>query len=215
MGEERNSKGRFEQQHTDEDVLAAVRAHEPAATSEVADELGIARQSADYRLRKLRDAGRVSSKKIAASLVWFTTDDRPAAATPGDDVDDTGDTDLERDREPAVPGADPDGHAPAQATRDGPLEDVDFPAGRDRDDCVATVHAAREYLRENGPASAREIVTDVMPERSLGYDVPDLEPGDRYRGAWWRNIVKPGLEAFDDVEKPTGGGKWRLKATEA
>lgn len=68
---ERNSDGRFTPEHTDEDVLAAVRAHEPAATSEVADELGITRQGADRRLRKLRDEGRVNSKKIAASLVWF------------------------------------------------------------------------------------------------------------------------------------------------
>ena len=210
MGEERNSKGRFEQQHTDEDVLAAVRAHEPAATSEVADELGIARQSADYRLRKLRDGGRVSSKKIAASLVWFTTGDRRPATGAGD-PDDVG---LERDPTPAVPDTNPVGASAAQATPGGPLEDVDFPAGRDRDDCVAAVRAAREYLRENGPASAREIVNDVMPEHPLGYDVPDLEPGDRYRGAWWRNIVKPGLEAFDDVEKPVGGGKWRLERTD-
>lgn len=49
----------------------AVREHEPAATSEVAAELGIARQSADYRLRNLREEDRVESKKIGASLVWF------------------------------------------------------------------------------------------------------------------------------------------------
>jgi len=27
-----------------------------------------------------------------------------------------------------------------------------------------------------------------------------VEAGERYRGAWWRRIVKPGLETFDDVE---------------
>lgn len=73
--DKRNSRGRFTSEHTDGDVLAAVRAHEPAATSEVADELGVTRQSADYRLRRLRDAGRVNSKKIGASLVWFPADD--------------------------------------------------------------------------------------------------------------------------------------------
>lgn len=66
----RNEGGRFEPEHTDEEVLAAVRTHEPAGTKEVADELGIARQSADYRLRSLFDEGRVSKKKVGNSLVW-------------------------------------------------------------------------------------------------------------------------------------------------
>lgn len=75
MGEDRDQRGRFTQQHTDTDVLAAVRAHEPAGTSEVADELGIARQSADYRLRKLLEEGRVNKKQIGKSLIWFSADD--------------------------------------------------------------------------------------------------------------------------------------------
>lgn len=50
----------------------AVREYEPAATSEIAAELGIARQSADYCLRNLREERRIESKKIGASLVWFT-----------------------------------------------------------------------------------------------------------------------------------------------
>ena len=67
---ERNEGGRFEPEYTDEVVLDAVRKHEPAGTKEVADELGIARQSADYRLRRLLDEGRVSKKKVGNSLVW-------------------------------------------------------------------------------------------------------------------------------------------------
>lgn len=67
---ERNERGRFEPEHTDEAVLEAVRKHEPAGTSDIADELGIARQSADYRLRKLLDEGHVVKQKIGNSLVW-------------------------------------------------------------------------------------------------------------------------------------------------
>ena len=67
---ERNEGGRFEPEHTDEEVLDAVQKHEPAGTKEVADELGIARQSADYRLRSLLDEDRVSKKKVGNSLVW-------------------------------------------------------------------------------------------------------------------------------------------------
>lgn len=72
---ERDERGRFSPEHADRDVLAAVRDHNPAATSEVASDLGIARQSADYRLRKLADEGRVRQKKIGASAVWTPIED--------------------------------------------------------------------------------------------------------------------------------------------
>jgi len=77
MGEDqqRDQNGQFTPGNTDNDVVAAVRAHEPAATSEVAQELGLTRQGADHRLRQLRDKGRIESKKIAASLVWYVADD--------------------------------------------------------------------------------------------------------------------------------------------
>lgn len=68
---ERNERGRFEPDHSDEEILDAVRKYEPAGTSEVADQLGIARQSADYRLRQLLEEGQVSKKKVGNSLVWF------------------------------------------------------------------------------------------------------------------------------------------------
>lgn len=67
---ERDDHGRFTPKHTDEVIVAAVEKHAPAGTSEVADELGIARPSADYRLRRLEDAGRVTSKKIGNTLAW-------------------------------------------------------------------------------------------------------------------------------------------------
>lgn len=59
---------------SDEEVLEAVRTHEPAGTREVAENLGIARQSADYRLRNLEEEGRVKSKKIGRELVWMSID---------------------------------------------------------------------------------------------------------------------------------------------
>lgn len=67
---DRDEGGRFEKEHSDEEVLAAVRKHEPAGTAEVAGELGIARQSADFRLRKLVDQNRLSVEKVGNSLVW-------------------------------------------------------------------------------------------------------------------------------------------------
>ena len=93
---------------------------------------------------------------------------------------------------------------------DSGFDGVEFPSTKDRDECVAAVEAAVAYLEARGSATMREIVRDVMPEHSLGYDIPELEEGDRYRGSWWRRIVKPGLEAVESVEKPTGAAsEWR------
>ena len=68
---ERDESGRYRREHSDADVLDAVRRHEPAGTSDVASELGIARQSADYRLRQLEDREQVTKKKIGRTLAWF------------------------------------------------------------------------------------------------------------------------------------------------
>lgn len=96
------------------------------------------------------------------------------------------------------------------STMVGELDTVEFPRGQDRQACEVAIHAARDYLKNEGPASMREIVSNVMPDHPLGYDVPDLEPGDRYRGAWWRRVVRPGLNALSTVRKPPpGGNKWR------
>mgnify|MGYP000282329070 CR=1 FL=1 len=71
---QRDDSGRFEPTVSDSEMLDAVRENEPAGTAEVGDAVGLARQNADYRLRQLRDAGRVESKKIGQSLVWTVID---------------------------------------------------------------------------------------------------------------------------------------------
>ena len=53
-----------------------------------------------------------------------------------------------------------------------------------------------------------------MPDHALGYDVDGAlakveASGERYRGAWWRKVVKPGLGALDDVEYQNGVG-WHV-----
>ena len=77
--ERRNERGQFTPQYDDEEILDAVRDHEPAGTSEVANALGCTTQNADYRLRKLRDAGRMESKKVGRSLVWTLSTDESEA----------------------------------------------------------------------------------------------------------------------------------------
>jgi hypothetical protein len=169
------------------------------------------RQGADRRLRQLRNAGRVSSKKIGASLVWFAPEQdgaqTPTDAARADAVDDA--TDAPADPPPDAHGAD----TPAEEDAlDAVLADI--PGTVDPADARDAILAAREYLRTDGPASKAGFIRDVMPEHALGYDaekaLADLtDPDSRERGSWWRHIVRPGLEAIDGVEKPVqGASKW-------
>lgn len=99
------------------------------------------------------------------------------------------------------------------------LAGVEYPSGKAREECNAAVQAARAHLAENERATKREIVAEVMPEHPAGYDadaaLAKIDDGDRYRGAWWRKVVKPGLETFDDVAKPPrGASEWRFTGDE-
>lgn len=67
---DRDDQGRYQPEYSDEEIIAAVEKLEPAGTQEIADELRIARQSADYRLRRLEERGKVSVKKVGRTLVW-------------------------------------------------------------------------------------------------------------------------------------------------
>lgn len=103
-----------------------------------------------------------------------------------------------------VEAAERDADAPdvASVAEDDASGDValgdDLPEHVDCDDARDAVRAALDAL--NGGASKAEIVRAVMPSHPLGYDVDaalakvDAE-GERYRGAWWRRVIKPGLEA--------------------
>ena len=143
---------------------------------------------------------------------------------------DTGDSNPPReprDSTESPPEPEPDqsptdtGRATRAATEDAspdtqPFDGVDFPTGKDREQCVEAINAAREYLRAEGPATMREIVSTIHPDYPLGYDVDEalakVEAGERYRGAWWRRIVKPGLEAAEDVKTP-GRGQSKCRYT--
>lgn len=61
--------------HSASDYLEAVQAHDPASTREVADAVGVTRQAADYRLRKLEEENMVKSKKVGRELVWMIPKD--------------------------------------------------------------------------------------------------------------------------------------------
>lgn len=69
--DQRDDTGQFAAKYDEQDILDAVRKLSPAGTQEVADEVGFARQNADYRLRRLEEAGKVRSKMVGGSLAWM------------------------------------------------------------------------------------------------------------------------------------------------
>lgn len=228
---DRDTSGRFTGSVDDADVIAAVRAHDPAATSEIGEELGISRQGADRRLRSLRDAGDVSSKKIGASLVWFIPRDRgrpesdesdARAGAVGDATD--GAADPPADARGAETGFSTDN---LQGDADTTLDELaDGSDGIDRDawrarlaDTLAGSGALADrradailnmydHLREHGAATNDELRA-VVDADAVGY---------KDAGSVWANMVKgkDTLRALPGVEKPAPGRNdpWRYDAEE-
>ena len=121
---------------------------------------------------------------------------------PGDSFDDV----LRRE----LLSADEEGEPQAESADH--YDELEFPRGVDRDEAVGAIEAAVALLEREGQATMREIVNAVLPEHPVGYEVETVEPGDRYRGSWWRRVVKPGLEQHPNVAKPDGGRRaweWR------
>ncbi|RLM87896.1 winged helix-turn-helix domain-containing protein [Haloarcula sp. Atlit-7R] len=169
----------------------------------LARELDYSREYVSQRLRRLREHDIVA--RVDRGLYELVEENAPAV----------GDEDgQQRREEPTTPPSETspvDREERRETNVEDALDAVDFPGGREREECVEAVRAAYEYLQREGSGTMREFVREVMPEHPVGYDVPDLEPGERYRGAWWRKVVKPGLAAIPDVESPPrGASDWTL-----
>jgi len=215
---ERNDAGQFTERVTLDAVLGVFdQVRGPVVTSsDVADALDCTTEAARQKLTRLFDQGRVDRRKTGRTTVWWRTGDEPDRTE-----DPAGVQAAESGREWGVTpsedtgdGADTPAGTSTRTARENPaplsLDAVDFPDSRDREDCLAAVDAARGYLREHGTATMQDLVANVMPSHPVGYSVDDahekLAAGDRYRGGWWRLVVRPGLEALDDVGKPPRGG---------
>lgn len=134
------------------------------------------------------------------------------------------DSDESRERGVTASAGEPQAGPPADVLDAVDAADTDpdagqdgaaIPGGVDRDDAAAAVVAARDYIRDHGGAAKQDLVRNVMPDHPLGYDVDaalgKVDGDDRYRGAWYRNVVRPGLKALDDVQTPPqGGSTWRV-----
>jgi hypothetical protein len=210
---ERGETGQFVESVRLEDVLAVFnQVRGPVITSsDVAKSLDCTTEAARQKLARLHDQGQVEKRKTGRTVVYWLTESsgpvEPEQTTSSRENQETRGADRqEKTKKSQRENTRTSGQTDAPTS----LDEVDFPAGRERDQCEAAVLAARDYLREHGPATMRELVTEVMPEHPVGYDIPELEPGDRYRGAWWRRVVKPGLQALPDVQAPSrGASDWR------
>jgi len=231
MGEKkRDGSGRFSRSVNDADVLGAVRAHDPAATSEIADELGISRQGADRRLRSLREDGAVSSKKIGASLVWFIprergewTDQFDTDDLRGDPSTTLADTDAEHTATTAG-GTDAtettagDRNAESGRTR-GESDAVELPAEDAIDDATrAVVDDAAETWEDDARLPNRKRAAMAAVQHAIDTGDPvgkahaivdtarDAYPVDgQNRETYWRKNIRPVLKAVGDYSRATKG----------
>jgi len=68
---ERSESGEWTSTVSDTDILSAVDRHEPAATTGIAETVGMTRQGVEKRLKSLLEKEKVSRKIIGASAVWY------------------------------------------------------------------------------------------------------------------------------------------------
>ena len=61
--------------HPEEDYFEAIRENAPASTREIAEQVGVTRQGADYRLRQFEEQDKVESKMVGNSLVWTLSEE--------------------------------------------------------------------------------------------------------------------------------------------
>lgn len=155
-----------------------------------------------------------SDTNIAVSNeVWTALNSRKR---PGESFDDVLRRELGLDGE--TPRASADTSVIDSARPD--VSQLDLPGSVDADAAADAVAAAVDELRERGSATKGELVSAVMPQHDLGYDVAAATEkvgtsGERYRGAWWRRVIKPGLEQEERVKKPSGGrSEWRWTGQE-
>lgn len=207
MDREREESGEYAPTVSDGEVLEAVDRNEPAATSEVAEELGVVRQAADYRLRQLREQARVRSKKIGASLVWFREE---RAREPADG---RGESEPELQNEsqahPDTTGGDGSSIARGRGVdRDvaALVEELDLPgAGQKLEKRQAAIGEILTVMRDSGSVSREEILAIAEQHDYGGYG-----SGSSFRSNVWANHALPQLKERGVVRATDTSGMYEF-----
>lgn len=189
---DRNEDGRISKTRTDREVLDAVEEHQPAGTADVAEALGVTRQAADYRLRRLREDGRVDGKKVGGSLIW-TVEQRPGPQRPADTPEPTTEPNDRHTPPPEPTGLDVD-------DLERRVRELDIPGSGSRLDArVDAIVAIVEYLEQEGEAHTGQLKLLVDGD-AVGYSSV---------GSFWTNVVraKDVFKELPDVEAPGKGEK--------
>lgn len=72
--EQDKQTGKISQKYPDEQFIEIVKQSSPASTSEVAEGVGCSSDNAYRRLKSLEEVGKVESKMVGNSLIWFTAE---------------------------------------------------------------------------------------------------------------------------------------------
>lgn len=203
--------GKFAAEYSAEDFVDAVSALDLPTTSDVADAVGCAHRTALHHLNRLAEEGRLDSRMAGRAKLWRVVEDSQDAGVAPDAGTEAVTPDRTREGAHAVESAESDVV--------DIVADIDIPKSVDRDAAAAAVTAAREYIRDHDGATMGEIVAEVMPAHPLKYDADEalakVNGPDRYRGGWWRHVIKPSLETLPDIEKPPrGGSTWKPRDAE-
>lgn len=172
---------------SEEEYLAAIRANAPATTQEVADAVGVTRQGADYRLRRLEEDGLVTKQMVGNTLIWSVVEgaERPESAPDEQDDDSPA---PERVGAEVVRGGGEQAREPETPDRDVVAEAVervasDWDDASDRLDArKAAALAVLRYAVETGEAVNRGTAVEEFRDE---YPVEGQKPE-----TWWRQNAR-------------------------
>ena len=187
---DRDDEGRFSASVSDEAVLDAVATAAPVGTSDVAEELGLTRQAADYRLRRLREAGRVEADTIGGALAWSVSERQDLTHLSSDSTK-SEDGAVREDLTEVRTGED---------DLDARIRALDVPGSGTRLDArVAAAVRLVEYLEAEGEATAEELKARLDAD-DVGYASVE---------SYWANFIRGAgvLKSIAEVEAPGKGEK--------
>lgn len=171
----------------------------------IADQTDNSRPYVSQRLKRFKEHGHVEKPHHG---LWTLVDDpRDRDPEPAVDIETRPEPTPDRTREPLAESVD----GVADVTEAAVAANDELPETVDPAAAAEAVEAVLVWLRPQGSASKSDIVRAVMAEYPLGYDaeaaLEAIAAGERYRGAWWRRVIRGTLREHPAVEER--GTEWR------